>query len=81
MHSFYTDRMNDQRHQRQVQHRDFEQSTMKSALGTALVVTLVALMAVKLMTGITGFGAFGIALLAFCLSFGFALRTSRGIHR
>jgi hypothetical protein len=61
--------------------RSTENATLQGALWTALVATLIVLVFVKFATGIVWTGAFGIALLTFCLTFGIALRTGRGVRR
>ncbi|HEU0164885.1 MAG TPA: hypothetical protein VFQ54_07555 [Thermomicrobiales bacterium] len=54
---------------------------MRGALWIALVVTLIVLVFIKFATGIVWTGAFGIALLTFCISFAIAIRSGRGIRR
>jgi len=47
---------------------------------TALVVTLVALVIIKSVTGIVWFGAILVAILVFSISLGCVLRIRRGIR-
>jgi len=53
---------------------------MNSAVMTALVVTLVALVIIKSVTGIVWFGAILVAILVFSISLGCVLRIRRGIR-
>lgn len=56
-------------------------SDMRRALWTALVVTTVAIVVLKSLTGIVWFGALLVAAIVFSLSLGWILRTKRGMRR
>lgn len=56
-------------------------SDMRQALWMALVVTTVAIVVLKSLTGIVWFGALLVAAIVFSLSLGWILRIKRGMRR
>ncbi len=56
-------------------------SDLQHALWTALVVTAVIIVALKSMTGIAFLSAILVAVVVFAITFGWILRTKRGVRR